>query len=158
MYVEPQMKQKVGLGKFLMELKLTTFLIYRRGSVIPMTLKERSLNIWHHKLMYLLFQPHVSWDSPVSHMPRGAHSHVEDVPKVKKAIKFQPPPPPKAQGRPWSHIVRIQSYGTILFEEFACMWRRGRQRRMCAYLRSTKPKATFWKIFGPKTIIKTKTI
>ena len=45
MYVEPQMKQKVGLGKFLMELKLTTFLIYRRGSVIPMTLKQRSLNI-----------------------------------------------------------------------------------------------------------------
>ena len=45
MYVEPQIKQKVGLGKFLVELKLTTFLIYRRGFVIPMTLKQRWLNI-----------------------------------------------------------------------------------------------------------------
>ena len=57
---------------------------------------DPTLNIWHLKLICLLFQPHVSWDSPVSrHICQPAtdpRSHVEEVPKVKKAIKFQPQP------------------------------------------------------------------
>ena len=57
---------------------------------------DPTLNIWHLKLICLLFQPHMSWDSPVSrHICQPAtdpRSHVEEVPKVKKAIKFQPQP------------------------------------------------------------------
>ena len=79
-YMETQIRQKVGPGKFLMELKLTTFLIFRRrGSVIPMihTLKQRGVSIFDIiKLVYLLFQPHVSSGTHLCHgclphMPRS---------------------------------------------------------------------------------------
>ena len=79
-YMEPQIRQKVGPGKFLMELKLTTFLIFRRrGSVIPTihTLRQRGVSIFDIiKLVYLLFQPHVSSGTHLCHgclphMPRS---------------------------------------------------------------------------------------
>ena len=63
-----------------MELKLTTFLIFRRrGSVIPTihTLRQRGVSIFDIiKLVYLLFQPHVSSGTHLCHgclphMPRS---------------------------------------------------------------------------------------
>ena len=114
---------------------------------------EKCLNIWHHKVGIFVvsatcvrFWEVLTCVTGVFHICQGPHSHVQDVPKVRKAIKSQTPTPLKAQARPWFHIVRIQSYGTILilkFVKFIVMT----QSQMFQKVESDLP-AKFWRLTG----------